>query len=128
MIDRNELLAEADELADLIIRSPEITAFQVAEEKLKANVSARYKMQELRDLQDQVGELQSRKVPLLHYKHLFERTDALLLELEKIEEVQLFQSSQQAVNSLLQEVTGRLATAVMTRVSPASTSPMLDGT
>ncbi|MCF8564510.1 YlbF family regulator [Alicyclobacillus tolerans] len=117
MVDRNELWVEAEELADLLIQSPELVSFREAERKMKENESALQMIQELRELQEQIGEFQSRNVPRPYYQHLEQKSELLLEKLDNIEEVRNFQESQQAVNQLLKDVTDRLSHAVMTRLS-----------
>lgn len=116
-MNQEQLWTETDELAKLIIASPQIAAFHQAEKNLKAHTEASHLMAELRSLQEQVGEFQSRKVPPKHYVHLLQKSESLLDTLEKIPEVAAFQQSQQDVNTLLESVTSRLAQAVLTRVT-----------
>lgn len=116
-MNQEELWAETDELARLIMESPEITAFHAAEKNLKEHVKASQMMAELRLLQEQVGEFQARKVPPKHYVHLLQQSESLMEALEKIPEVVAFQQCQQEVNTLLQSVTSRLAQAVLTKVA-----------
>ncbi len=117
MIDRNELWAEAEELADLIIQSPEVIRYQEAEKVLKATPKAQAKMAQLRDLQEQIAEYQFRKVPFEHYKYLMHDMESLLAELETIQEVKTFQGAQTALNELLQTVSNQLSRAVLERVT-----------
>lgn len=117
MVDRNELWAEAEELADLIIQSPEVIHYQQAEKLLKATPQAQNKMAQLRDLQEQIAEYQFRKVPFEHYKHLMLDMESLLSQLETIPEVQVFQGAQAALNELLQAVSNQLSRAVLERVT-----------
>ncbi|QSO53901.1 YlbF family regulator [Alicyclobacillus curvatus] len=116
-MNQSELWAETDELAELIIQSPEIVAFHEAEKQLKAHPRASQMMAELRELQGQVGDFQARKVPPKHYIHLLKNSESLLEELEKIPEVVAFQRAQQNVNDLLKSVTNRLAQAVLSGVA-----------
>jgi cell fate (sporulation/competence/biofilm development) regulator YmcA (YheA/YmcA/DUF963 family) len=117
MIDHNELWAQTEELADLIIQAPEITAFQEAEKNMQAHPEAKQMMNKLKALQEEVGEFQARQVPPKHYIHLLKDSESLLEELEKIPEVAEFQTAQTQLNDLLQAITNRLAKAVLTRVN-----------
>lgn len=117
MLDRNELLAQADELADMIIQSPEITRYQIAENNMRTHKDALQLLARVQELQSQVAEFQARRVPPMHFSHLLEETESLFAKMENIPEVQAFQAAQSAVNELLQSVTKRLADAVLTRVS-----------
>jgi cell fate (sporulation/competence/biofilm development) regulator YmcA (YheA/YmcA/DUF963 family) len=117
MVDRNELWAEAEELADLIIQSPEIIQFKESELALKEVPEAQVMMAQLRELQEQIAEFQARRVPFEHYKHMMHDMESLLEKLENIPEVRKFQAAQSAVNDLLQAVTNQLAKAVLERVT-----------
>jgi len=121
MIDRNELLAQADDLAELIIQSPEIQKYKRAEEQMRAHHEALRILNRVQELQNQVAEFQARHVPPMHFSHLLEETESLFNKMETIPEVREFQESQNAVNDLLQSVTKRLANAVLTRVSDTPT-------
>jgi cell fate (sporulation/competence/biofilm development) regulator YmcA (YheA/YmcA/DUF963 family) len=117
MIDRNELWAQAEELAELIAQCPEIAAYRAAEGKLSVNLEAQALIRRLRELNDEIGEFQSRRVPEAYYQHLVQESESILEKLEKIPDVVEFQAAQAAVNELLTQVTGRLAEAVTIRVS-----------
>lgn len=116
-MNQEQLWAETDELAKLIMESTEIVSFHQAEKNLKEHVQASQMMAELRLLQEQVAEFQARNVPPKHYIHLLQQSESLMERLEKIPEVAAFQQSQQQVNDLLQSVTSRLAQAVLTKVA-----------
>ncbi|GGI96927.1 hypothetical protein GCM10010885_03150 [Alicyclobacillus cellulosilyticus] len=124
-MDRNELWAEAEELADLLLKCPEIEAYLEAEASLREDAAAQAKMARLRELQEEIGTFQARQVPEAYYAHLIQEAESLLDELEKIPIVQAFLEAQQAVNDLLQEVTDRLAAAVRQRMHP---HPPVQGT
>lgn len=117
MVDRNELWAEAEELADLLIQSPEFTQYQRAETAMKRNRLALSMITELKDLQEQIGGFEARKVPEEYYRNLMDQSESLLQQLEKIDEVREFQVAQDAVNELLQTVTNRLSEAVSNRLN-----------
>lgn len=119
MIDRNELWAQAEDLADLIIQCPEITAYQQAEQRMAGNPAVMNMMQRLRDLEEQIGEHQARKVPESYYVHLRSEAESLLSTLETIPEVQVFMDAQRAVNDLLQSVSSKLQQSVQARVTDA---------
>ncbi|OFW77250.1 MAG: hypothetical protein A2201_11235 [Alicyclobacillus sp. RIFOXYA1_FULL_53_8] len=117
MVDRNELWAEAEELADLLMQSPEMRSYQQAEQAMKANTGAVSMIMQLKELQEQIGEFQARNVPESYYQSLNDQSESLFEQLEKIQEVREFQASQSAVNDLLQAVTDRLSQAVKSRVA-----------
>lgn len=117
MTDRNELLAEADELADMIMQSPEIMVYKDAEQAMQDQTEASAMLRRVKELQEQVAEFQARNVPPMHFAYLLEETESLFGKLDMIPEVRAFQAAQGAVNDLLQAVTRRLARAVLTQVS-----------
>ena len=112
MVDRNELLVQANELAELLLQTPEITAYKEAERNMKANPKTEAKIRQLHELIDQVGEFRARNVPFKHYQHLLKDSEALLNELQSIPEVRAFQEAQTAINDLLQTVANRLQRGV----------------
>lgn len=113
MVDRNELLAQANELTELLLKTPEIAAYKLAEQNMKANPATEAKIRKLRDLTEQVGEFRARNVPFKHYEHLLKDSQSLLNELQSIPEVRAFQDAQAAINELLLTVTNRLSRGVM---------------
>jgi len=117
MVDRNELWAEAEELADLLMQSPEMRIYQQAEQAMKVNTAAVSMVMQLKDLQEQIGEFQARNVPESYYQSLADQSESLFEQLEKIKEVREFQVAQSAVNELLQAVTERLSQAVNSRMA-----------
>lgn len=122
MVDRNELWAEAEELADLLMQSPEFHQYRQAETAMKENRSALAMITQLKELQEQIGEFQARKVPEEYYKNLIAESESLLEQLEKIDEVRAFQTAQDSVNELLQAVTNRLSLAVSSRMGDSNSS------
>lgn len=115
-LNRNEIWAETEELADLIIRCPEIQTFHEAESQLHSHPKAVSMMAQLRDLQEQISDFQARRVPPKHFVHLLKESESLMEQLENIPEVTAFQQAQGEVNELLQSVTTRLAAAVLSKV------------
>ncbi|GMA58758.1 cell fate (sporulation/competence/biofilm development) regulator YlbF (YheA/YmcA/DUF963 family) [Alicyclobacillus sacchari] len=111
-MDRNQLLVQASELADLIAESEEAAAYREAQARLAANREASALLRQFRELREQVGEFQARKVPPLHYRHLLEQADALLSELHRIPDVQSFEMAEKRLNDLLDAVTARLSAAI----------------
>lgn len=116
MVDRNELLAQAAEIAEILLQAPEVGAYQDADKQLKANPQTEAKIRKLRELTDQVGDFKARNVPFKHYQHLVAESENLLNELQSIPEVRTFQETQTAINALLESVTNRLARGVMIRL------------
>ncbi|WP_067922203.1 YlbF family regulator [Alicyclobacillus shizuokensis] len=122
-MDRNELWVQAEELADMILQTPEIQRYQQAEARLQEHPQAQSLMRRLRSLHEQIKEFTVRKVPEAYYRHLTQESEAVLQELEQIPVVREFQQAQSAVNDLLQAVTERLGQAVQERMTDTSDSP-----
>ncbi|WP_067620672.1 YlbF family regulator [Alicyclobacillus acidiphilus] len=114
-MDRTELLLRAGELADLILDSPEAYAYQRADAELQAHPEAVNLLRRFRELREQVAEFQARRVPPMHYHYLLEETDKILQQLEGMPVVKAFEDAQASLNTLLEEVTARLANAVEKR-------------
>ncbi|QQE80678.1 YlbF family regulator [Alicyclobacillus sp. SO9] len=119
-ISHNDLLVQAEELADRIMEMPEVDAYKKAEADLQRCSDAQSMMLQLKDLQEQIAEFSSRNVPEQYYQHLSKESESLLEKLETIPEVNAFQEAQSKVNRLLQEVSDRLASAVMKQVVPSA--------
>ncbi|WP_067931624.1 YlbF family regulator [Alicyclobacillus kakegawensis] len=116
-MDRNELWMQAEELADMILQTPEIQRYQQAESRLQEHPQAQSLMRRLRSLHEQIEEFTVRKVPEAYYRHLTQESEAVLQELEQIPVVREFQQAQSAVNDLLQAVSERLGQAVQERMT-----------
>lgn len=115
-MDRVDLLNEANELADLILRTPEIEMYRAADAALKQNGTALHLLRRFRELREQVAEFQARRVPPMHYAYLLEETDQLLKELQAIPEIVAFEDAQEKLNTLLDAVTARLSSSVKERL------------
>ncbi|MCL6631723.1 MAG: YlbF family regulator [Alicyclobacillus herbarius] len=116
-MDRNELWAQAEELADLILQTEEIQRYQAAEAKLQQHSEAQALIRRLRSVQEQIEEFAARKVPEAYYRHLTQESESLLEQLEKIPVVREFQEAQTAVNNLLQDVSEHLGRVVQERIT-----------
>lgn len=114
-MDRLELLLQADELADLLLMSPEIEVYRRTEEALNRNGNALNLLKRFHELREQVAEFQARKVPPMHYSYLLAETDQLLKQLEEIPEVTAYEQAQAKLNELLDAVTATLYSAVQER-------------
>lgn len=107
-LDRNELLAQAEELAERIVQSPEVAAYQFAQQKLKQNPAAVALLKKVQEIQAQLTEFQARNVPPMHYAYLLKESETLLYELNTIPEVTALKEAEQHVNSLLELISSRL--------------------
>lgn len=111
-MDRLNLLVQADELADLILQTPEVIAYREAETALNTNGEATNLLRRLKELREQVAEFQARRVPPMHYAHLLEETDQLMKKMENIPELKAFESAQHRIEELFDSITAVLTAAV----------------
>lgn len=111
-MDRLNLLVQADELADLILQTPEVTAYREAEMALNRNGEATNLLRRLKELREQVAEFQARRVPPMHYAHLLEETDGLMKQMENIPELKAFETAQHRIEEMFDSITAVLTAAV----------------
>lgn len=119
MSSQDVLLAEAEQLADMLMQCQEVQEYRRTEASMNALPEVAALLRRLRDLQEQIGEFVSRNVPEEHFRSLQEDMDAALTKLEGIPEVTAFMAAQTRINDLIQAVTGRLASALQ----PPDTEP-----
>lgn len=120
MADHNDLLLQAEDLAEMIIQAPEVASYKKEEQKLRDNAEAQSLMTRVKDLQEQIADYSARNVPEQYYKSIVDESESLLEQLEKIPEVQSFQEAQNAINELLKDISDRLALAVLQHIAPQS--------
>lgn len=111
-MDRVHLLVQASELADLIANSEEAAAYREAQAHLAANREATALLRQFREVREQIGEFQARRVPPLHYRYLLEQADGLLSQLNRIPEVQALETAEKRLNELLDAIAARLSAAI----------------
>lgn len=123
---RAEILAKAEELADLIARSDEVEFFKKAEQKIKRNMR-------VEELIAMIKAKQKEAVHAEHYhtkEHLTEverEIDRLNAELDEIPIVREFKQSQVEVNELLQLVTNVISNAVTDKIILSTGGDLLKG-
>lgn len=114
-MDRNDLLAEADDLAELILHTPELAAYRDAQAAMERNREAVHLLRKFHELREQVAEFQARRVPPMHYSYLLKETDEVLQKMEEIPEIKAYEQAQKELEELLTAVTDRLSSAVQVR-------------
>jgi|GEM_PF-6672694 len=122
MMTHEELLAQAEELADMIMQSPEVVAYKQAQQRVADCPEAQKLMNRLKEVQEQTADFSARHVPERYYQPLSQESESLLAELEKIPEVKAYQSAQSTVNDLLKDISDCLALAVARQIAPESKS------
>ncbi|QRF23842.1 YlbF family regulator [Alicyclobacillus sp. TC] len=108
-VDMVELLSLTEELADAILESDEVKAYQEAEAKLQNNPKARKLLQQFQDLTEQIAELQARGVPAIHMANMLKTLESVKQELDSEPEAVLLQKSAENVENLLEQIGKQMA-------------------
>lgn len=108
-VDMVELLSLTEELADAILESDEVKAYQEAEAKLRNNPKARKLLQQFQDLTEQIAELQARGVPAIHMANMLKTLESVKQELDSEPEAVLLQKSAENVENLLEQIGKQMA-------------------
>ncbi|MFX4301953.1 YlbF family regulator [Alicyclobacillus tolerans] len=108
-VDMVELLSLTEELADAILESDEVKAYQEAEAKLRNNSKARKLLQQFQDLTEQIAELQARGVPAIHMANMLKTLESVKQELDSEPEAVLLQKSAENVENLLEQIGKQMA-------------------
>lgn len=122
-MDRLNLLLQAEELADLILQSPEVEDYRAAEAALQNQPEATNLIRRLRELREQIAEFQARNVPPMHYAYLLEETEKIRGQMDEIPEVREYESAQQKMETLFDSVSSRLSSAVHQQLDLESPAP-----
>ncbi|KYD29505.1 MULTISPECIES: RicAFT regulatory complex protein RicA family protein [Anoxybacillaceae] len=123
---RDEILAQAKELAKMIAETEEVDFFKRAEEKIHQN-------EKVRAMIEQIKSLQKQAVNLKHYgkyealKKVEAQIDAIYEELSQIPIVSEFQQSQTEVNDLLQLVASTISNTVTDEIIASTGGNVLRG-
>ena len=123
---KEEIVAKAREVADMIAQTEEVEFFKRAEAQINENQKIREKIASLKSLQKQAANFQhygkERALELIESKiaKIEEEIDAVPI-------VQEFKQSQTDVNSLLQMVSTAIANQVTNNITDATRSALLRG-
>lgn len=123
---RDDILAQAKELAKMIAETEEVDFFKRAEEKINQNEKVRAMIQQIKSLQKQAVNLQ-------HYgkhealKKVEAEIDAIYEQLSQIPIVDEFQQSQTEVNDLLQLVASTISKTVTDEIITSTGGDLLRG-
>lgn len=123
---RDDILAQARELAKMIAETEEVDFFKRAEEKINQNEKVRAMIQQIKSLQKQAVNLQ-------HYgkhealKKVEAEIDAIYEQLSQIPIVDEFQQSQMEVNDLLQLVASTISKTVTDEIIASTGGDLLRG-
>ncbi|WP_027408767.1 RicAFT regulatory complex protein RicA family protein [Anoxybacteroides tepidamans] len=123
---RDDILAQAKQLAKMIAETEEVDFFKRAEEKINQNEKVRTMIQQIKSLQKQAVNLQ-------HYgkhealKKVEAQIDAIYEQLSQIPIVDEFQQSQMEVNDLLQLVASTISKTVTDEIILSTGGDLLRG-
>lgn len=110
-LDRNEIWAQAFELGQLILESPEVLHYKECEVTLDEHPEIAGKVRRFRDLQEQFDRL-SEHSQGPHLDGLRNDIKKLSAELDAYPEVQAYKAAMRKVDELLQNVTTLIAQTV----------------
>ncbi|WP_188205875.1 RicAFT regulatory complex protein RicA family protein [Alkalibacillus aidingensis] len=123
---RQEVIQEANELAEKLANIDEIERFKQLEVKINQNTKVQGHIKKIKALQKQAVNLQ-------HYgkgealQRVEEQIDRLQAELDEIPIVQEFKESQVVVNDILQRVTQTIANEVTNEIIRSTGGNVLRG-
>ncbi|MEK4030114.1 MULTISPECIES: RicAFT regulatory complex protein RicA family protein [Bacillaceae] len=123
---KDDILAQATELAKMIAETDEVAFFKEAEAKIHENQKVREKIASLKSLQKQAVNFQ-------HYgktealKMVEEKMLKIEQELDEIPVVQQFKESQVEVNDILQIVTSAISNTVTDQIIESTGGDLLRG-
>lgn len=123
---RENVLAEAKRLAEMLSSTDEIERFKQVEAKLNENQKVQRLIQKIKTLQKQAVNFQAYgKQEAL--KKVDEEIERLQNEIDEIPVVQEFKETQIVVNDVLQLVSGTIAREVTNRVIESTGGDVLSG-
>jgi cell fate (sporulation/competence/biofilm development) regulator YmcA (YheA/YmcA/DUF963 family) len=123
---RENVLAEAKRLAEMLSSTDEIERFKQVEAKLNENQKVQRLIQKIKTLQKQAVNFQAYgKQEAL--KKVEEEIERLQNEIDEIPVVQEFKETQIVVNDVLQLVSGTIAREVTNRVIESTGGDVLSG-
>lgn len=123
---KDEIVAKARELAEMISESKEVDFFKRAEAQLNEN-------QKVREMIASIKSLQKQAVNFQHYgkhealKQVEAKIEKIQNELDEIPIIQEFQESQMEVNDLLQLVSHTISNKVTNEIITSTGGDLLSG-
>lgn len=123
---KDDIVARATELAEMIAGTEEVDFFKRAEAKIHANEHVRTLISDIKGLQKQSVNLQHYGKPEA-LKKVEERMATLEKELDKIPVVQDFKQSQLEVNELLQLIASTISNTVTDEIIVSTGGDQLRG-
>jgi cell fate (sporulation/competence/biofilm development) regulator YlbF (YheA/YmcA/DUF963 family) len=115
-LDRNEIWAQAFELGQLILGSPEVAHYKQCEKTMDEHPEISAKVRKFRELQEQYDRLAEHGGGSF-LDGLRQDIQQLSKELDAYPEVQAYKEAMTAVDELLQSVTGLIAGSITDKLS-----------
>jgi cell fate (sporulation/competence/biofilm development) regulator YmcA (YheA/YmcA/DUF963 family) len=110
-LDRNEIWAQAFELGEMILRTPEVDHYRECERKLFENAELASKVSRFKEMQEQYDRLaEYSQGP--HLDSLRQDLKKLQEELDAYPEVQAYKAAMRKVDELLKAVTDKIAATI----------------
>ncbi|ARU62175.1 hypothetical protein CBW65_15060 [Tumebacillus avium] len=110
-LDRNEIWAQAFELGEMILRTPEVDHYKKCEEAMLANPELGAKVSKFKELQENYDRLaEYSQGP--HLDGLRQDMKRMQAELDAYPEVQAYKAAMQKVDELLRAVTDKIASTI----------------
>ncbi|MBL0388189.1 YlbF family regulator [Tumebacillus sp. ITR2] len=110
-LDRNEIWAQAFELGQLILESPEVLTYKAAESAMQSNAEIASKTTKFREMQWQYDKLAEHGTGP-HLNGLRQDIEALAKDLDSYPEVQAYKVAMTQVDELLKSVTDLIASTI----------------
>ncbi|WP_157729563.1 YlbF family regulator [Tumebacillus algifaecis] len=111
ILDRNEIWAQAFELGEMILRTPEVDHYKKCEQQMNDNkelASMVAKFKEMQENYDRLAEYSQGA----HLDSLRQDMRKMQTELDAYPEVQAYKAAMGKVDELLQAVTGKIAATI----------------
>jgi cell fate (sporulation/competence/biofilm development) regulator YlbF (YheA/YmcA/DUF963 family) len=119
ILDRNEIWAQAFELGQLILESPEVAAYKAAEKAMNDHPEISAKVRRFREMQEQYERLSEHSTGS-HLNGLRTDIERLSAELDTYPEVRAYKEAMAKVDELLDAVTKLIASAISDKMQDES--------
>jgi len=123
---KDDILAKAEEIAEMIADTDEVDFFKRAEAQINENQKVREMIASIKSLQKQAVNFQNYGKEKA-YKQVQDKIEALEQQLDEIPIVQEFKQSQVDVNDLLQMVASQVSNTVTDLIIESTDGNLLSG-
>ncbi|MFD2170948.1 YlbF family regulator [Tumebacillus lipolyticus] len=115
-LDRNEIWAQAFELGEMILRTPEVDHYKQCEQAMLTHPELGAKVSKFKEMQEQYDRLAEYSQGA-HLDGLRKDMKQLQAELDTYPEVQAYKQAMQTVDDLLKAVTDKIAATIVEKSS-----------